>query len=268
MDEDTDDTDTEPTTGEGQPNAPAASAAPAAPASITVPQSSMAQIKARARAQGRREATAAMESKMAGFAKFLGFKSLEEMESTDPEEWRKRQASAVAKPAAAPSTARVKSRGSSALERENARLLEEKKRLNRLRSVEERKRRSLERELAAKDAESELRVAAIRAGVQDVDYALHLLRREMSSKSPEEISKFDEGVFFGTELRRNHPYLYATEVVPANTGAPTDGNKAPPPPAPPTTESAGADAKKLSREEYVAVLKRKGLTDPSVGMPS
>jgi hypothetical protein len=164
------------------------------------------------------------------------------------------------------------------LEKENARLLEEKKRLNRARAQEEKRRKHAEREREAMHAENELKLAAVRAGVQDVDYAIHLLRQNLQGKSKEELEEFDEHKYFKAELRKSHPYLYGTTEQPADTSTDTPEDKqsagAPPTPAGsnPTVRNDGAHAPKpveeMTQKEYKALLKQHGLNDPAAGMPA
>jgi hypothetical protein len=102
---------------------------------------------------------------------------------------------------------------------------------------------------------------------------MHLLRKEMAGKSVEELNEFDEDKFFSEDMRGKYPYLYAQEAVPATTapsgyaghqqGAPTpampeEGNG---------DRDEGVDAKRMSQDDYKALLRKRGLSDPSVGMP-
>ena len=258
---------------------------------LSIPVSAMSKIKANERDKGRRETAQEYEMKLASVARILGFESWDEMENADPEEfWAAKQGqsrsddgSRSMENPAEPETEVTMSehdgqkqypRYTKRLERENTRLLEEKKRLNRARAHEERRRRQLERELSAREAESTLRIAASRAGVQDIDYALHLLKKDMKNKSVDELASFDEKDYFSSALRKDHPYLYATEQQPATTGVDnTQKSKVGGAPAPGQRSEAsnGADdmdAKKMSREDYQNLLRQRGLTDPSVGMPS
>lgn len=88
---------------------------------------------------------------------------------------------------------------------------------------EERRRRELQAQLDAKEAEMSLREELYRAGVTDVDYALRLLTRQLEGKSEEEIGAFDRSAFY-TGLRKEKPYLFGETVAPATTG--TNGVKA------------------------------------------
>lgn len=86
----------------------------------------------------------------------------------------------------------------------------------------ERRRRELQEQLDAKEAEMALREEIYRAGVHDVDYALRLLTRQLEGKSAEEIGAFDRSAFY-TGLRKEKPYLFGETVAPATTG--TNGVK-------------------------------------------
>ena len=151
------------------------------------------------------------------------------------------------------------------LEREKLQLLEDRKRLGKMRTLEIKRNRKLQRQLDANEAESQLRLAAARAGVQDVDYALHLVRRNMSGKAAAELEKFDENAYFSSELRKSHPYLYGVDVQPAHTGhSAGPAQKTLPEKAP--IDMAPVDARKLSPQEYEQHLKKRGLARPMFGV--
>ena len=284
--------------------APAQRAEPSRGEVLAIPTRAMAAIKQKEREKGRQQAIAEYDQKLSRVAKLLGFGSWEELEAADPEDWRtqlqrrgddEREADGngkhtrqepeerdeeertVSEPKrSATATAKTRSQYVRRLENQNAKLLEDKTRLNRSVAHEERRRRKLERDLAAKDAESQLRVAAVRAGVQDIDYALHLLKQEVRGKPKEELDKFDENAFFGEVLRKQYPLLYKVQEIPATTGvaggaAAGGGNGADSSAAKIQVErskEAPKDARKLSREQYLEVLQKHGLRDPSVGMPT
>lgn len=272
---------------------------PAGGKTLTIPTSAMAKIKSDAQEKGRKEAEAVYLPRLEKLSKFLGFTSLEEMEAADPEDWRKRQSQSRTAdgsrseqqktPATKPATEEPVStnqkddqndhpRYTKKLEADRQKLLDKTRLLNRRAAQEERRRRQVERELEATKAETALRVAAAKAGVHDVDYALHLLKQDMRGKPAEELASFNEDEYFSKTLRQKHPHLYGTETRPATSGV--DGSETGKGGAPPPANgSAGGsngggenpkslDAKKLSREEYQELLKKRGLTDPSVGMPS
>ena len=156
------------------------------------------------------------------------------------------------------------------LEKQVADLLEEKKQLNRARSASERAKVRTEKTMTAQQAETELRLIATRAGVADVDFALHLIRGEVKHKTPAELKTFQPDQFF-TGLRETKPYLFAEVQVPVSTVKPmaTPGSgstsTAPPPKAAPTSavQSGKTDALKMSDAEYQTYLRDNGLTPPA-----
>jgi hypothetical protein len=234
---------------------------------ITIPTSQMAKIKLkerdRGRAEGRKEVEAETEARFAHVARVLGFPSVKALEEASPEQWE-----ALEHDMSDEYTNRI-----DRLEAERNKLIEDKRRLNRARAQEERKRKEVQRQLDAKDAETSLRVAAMQAGVVDIDYALHLLRKDMSGKSQDELAKFDEHRYFGETLKARAPHLYKPVQEPANT-APNAGPAPRPATSPRVTPAAEEtapkpnDAKQMSPAEYREHLKKRGLTDPSMGMPS
>jgi len=117
-------------------------------------------------------------------------------------------------------------------------------------------------ELDAVRAEMHLRTVAAHAGVQDVDYAITLLTREVERLTPEEAEKFDERAFFNG-LRSSKPLLFGEEVRPANTGIVPGG--APKPPAPGKVASTNAgngkvDARQMNPKEYADLLRARGIS--------
>lgn len=132
--------------------------------------------------------------------------------------------------------------------------------LSRGRRVDERKRRQLQVALERKEAEIELRDAARGVGVKDVDYALHLLERELKGKSEAEINAFDERKFFGETLRERIPLIFQELTSPATTGA---TSKPPPASASQQAKEAGEkgqfDAMKASKDEINERLRRLGI---------
>lgn len=159
-------------------------------------------------------------------------------------------------------------RNVSRLQRENDRLVEENRRLTRAKSGEEKRRKRTETELMATQAESELRVIAIRAGIQDVDYALHLMRQEIKGKDDSFLTKFDEGKFFGG-LREKHSYLFGVETRPADTTPDTTKPNTPPTPPPKTPPPVDQtkSVKEMSPQQYQDHLRSLGITPPGVGLP-
>lgn len=251
------------------------------PKILTIPSNAMSKIKKDERERGKKLALDEANAK----ARQLGFKDAADLEShalrakngarlaarpaartreaAPPEE--EEQEEGASKPQARAGQQNPHPRLTSRYEKQIAKLTEERKRLNRQVSHEEKKRKAIERELQAKDAESALRMEAIRNGVKDVDYAIELLRRSMSGKTAEELRQFDEGKFFREELRGTHPYLYGVDVVPADTsnaaagGSPTAQRREG---ASGTPQNGAIDARSMSREDYNKLLRERGLLDP------
>jgi len=263
--------------GSGVPTPEPAQAPEPAPAPaptsrvIQIPTAKMAQIKNAERDRGRTEAL--QTANLA--AKERGFESYDHMmtqvgnypqPTTDP------GTPTPPEPAGEPEPQQPRKLAKAL--RENARLLEERRVLNQSRAHEERKRKSLETQLSAQQAEHELRFSAHKAGVQDVDYALTLLQRELKTQTPEQLENFDEGKFFSTTMRKSHPYLYNPETRGAHSSPGPDdvGGAGTPPPAStgnsPATPSARPKAGDLTQDQYTARLKELGITPPSVGMPA
>lgn len=232
---------------------------------VVIPTKAMAKIKSEERDKGRKAAQVQLEER----ARKAGFASAQEMEEFAMKARRQQsqpQAPRAAAPAATTSTqAAPIDRNLRRAERDRDRALEEVKKANRLRATEEKKRKEMERQLSSMQAEMELRTAAIKAGVQDVDYAISLLKRKVSGKTKEQIGVFDETAFFEKELRASHPYLYSVVDRPVSTAA------APAPTAPkgtatsmpaqqPTASPQGpVDARKMTPEQYNSLLKNLGV---------
>lgn len=147
-------------------------------------------------------------------------------------------------------------------EREKARWQTEKNTYQRRLQSEAQQRRSLRQELDRTQVEMSLRETAVRKGVQEVDYAVHLLRKEISGKTEAELNSFDEGKWFDN-LRTEKPYLFGELVRPATTG--TAGAAAPNPPNARQVTANGVngtkvDVRQMSPKEYKEYLKSKGLS--------
>lgn len=217
----------------------------------------MARIKRQERDRGRKAAEAAMEAK----AKELGFDSMEDMMAAakTSTKIKRRTANAGTPPTPEEPARRVDS--------------DELRRVNRARAREEAKRKAAEQRVQALEAEVELRTAAAKAGVKDVEYAIELLRRDVRKKTEEELQSYDENAFF-TGLRKTHPYLFGVESAPAHSdptpaGAAPTGDGAPPKPEggdTPAPAPTPVDARKMSREEYDALLKKHKIRNPSLGV--
>lgn len=252
---------------EPQPEAPPVQQA-REPQIIQIPTSTMKRIKEEERQRGR----AALRNELDTEARKLGFRSHDEMVrqiATSRRNPAPKQA-AQPQPAAsdgAPAEQRESPRKIAALERDVARLTDERKRANRRVADLEREITRLKAGLDSKDAELALRVAAARAGVQDVEYALHVLQGHLRGKSEEELRGFSEEKFFADTLRASHPYLYGVETRPANSSPALAAGRPPVPPrieAPADGSLAPVDAKSLSREQYQELLRKRGITDPAI----
>jgi len=226
---------------------------------LTIPQSAMARIKRDERERGRKAARAEMEAK----AKELGFESVEDMMTAAAKKKPvKKIQRREAPPADPPST--EPTRGAD---------LEELRRVNRARAREEAKRKAAEQRAEALEVEMELRTAAARCGISDIDYAVELLRRDVRKKSPDELKSYDETAFF-KGLAKTHPYLFNAQQAPAHSdptppGTKPDGDGAPPKPAAgddPAPAPKLVDARKMSREEYDKLLKDLKIKNPALGV--
>lgn len=253
------------------PAPPAAAQPPAEPKQVTMPSNTIAAIRKEEREKGKKAA----QNEMNARAKALGYKSWEDFEAAEKARKagggkKKPEGSQAQKPAAQAGAQPNDADDSTTrrLQRELARKDEEIARLRRQLANADRRRKMAERGLASTSAEVTLREAAVRAGVTDVDYALHRLRREMQGKSAEDLAAFDEAKWF-EGLRKTAPHLFGVERQPANTGngGGTPGAKPAAPKAPEVSQGNSAngkiDARKMSRDEYAARLAELGLTNPS-----
>ena len=262
---------------------PATEAAPTSSAKVlTIPSNAMAKIKREERERGKKAVIAELEAqaKKAGYSTWEDMMKAATTKKATPNANVQRPAAPPAQQAQPQQTGTVNvDRAARRAEKERERALEEVRRLNRARAAEEKRRKDAERRLQAMEAEMSLRTAAVRAGVQDVDYALELLRRKINGKTADDLKTFSEDEFFAKELRSSHPYLYGVTDVPANTSASVATKDAPKPPAPVgkptqmpaptgngTNGGSAVDARKLSPQEYTELLTRYGIRNPSLGV--
>lgn len=222
---------------------------------LTIPRRAMAKLKKEERERGRK----ALADELQARAVAAGFESWEDMVAAG--EAAKKQGKPVTK-----QNKQKPGKQPQAQAREDL-TLEELRRLNKANALEAKRRKAAEQKVQAMEAEMALRASAIRNGVQDVDYALELLRRKIRGKSAAELAEFNEDQFFGADLKKSHPYLYTTTDAPAHT-APTSTEPAPKPAptTPPTPASGAIDARKLTPEEYNALLKKHGIKNPTLGL--
>jgi hypothetical protein len=233
-------------------------------------------LKEAERNKGKRDALAELDAqaKAAGFASFSEVLGAIKNNQTQPR--RQTQVAAAedgseAAPGPAP-TPPARNADRRSWERyEKQRLAWEKDRLayRDMLAQERSRRRDLQRQIDAKDAEMALRESAVACGVRDVDYAVRLLTRHLEGRSQEEMTGFDERKFFDG-LRAERPYLFGETTVPANTG--TAGQSATTPggtPAPknqtPAINNAGKfDARNMTKEQIAARLRQLGIQSPSM----
>jgi hypothetical protein len=234
---------------------------------VELKQSAFKRIKQEARQRGFKKAE---QEILARFAKrgCNSFEDVEKLLDAKPQQKpvkAEKEDRSMAKPE---ETAKPRQRTKpDARDRKIAKLEAEKARDTRKWRTERDRRKSLESQLQAKDAEIALREIAVRKGVKDVDYALRLLVRENKGKSEEECAQFNEGEFFDG-LRDKSPYLFGEIEVPATTG--TAGAENPDAPTPPTADQVSTqvaagdqfDARTATREEVERRLQDMGATPP------
>jgi hypothetical protein len=167
-------------------------------------------------------------------------------------------------------------RGSKAYSRIQRQLEEER----RARIGASRRARELESQVQTERTRRHLEKTALLVGIRDVDFAIHLLEQHASGLTDEEAQTFDESAYFAG-LRKDRPYLFQDQVVPANTGTAGEGaggagngghDVRPPPPngggaggGSGAGNGAKVDARKMSSTEFQDYLSKKGLN--MVGIP-
>lgn len=233
-----------------------------------IPQHAIGEMKREQREKGKRQALKELEEK----AKAEGFSSVDEMIQFASES-RKKQGQRQAAPQPTPQARREPTQpkpvqnppknrqdrqAMDRSDRDLRRVQEENARLKQKAQNEERRRREADKARQAAEARSELERSAVAAGVQDVDYAVHLLEKHVRGLSEEAIEAFDESKFF-EDLRTEKPHLFGVTHVPATTGT-GPGNARPVSAARATNGTVTQpDAMKMSREEYQEHLRRRGL---------
>lgn len=251
-------TQTAPTEPAAPASPPPAASTPSTKKVISMPSDGVAKIRREERTKGR-------QLRDQELAKELGFASIEEMK----EAAKRGKSVRRTEPAAKPSTSAKPAKDAKRLQEQE----EERQRLLRKNAVAQRAARIAQKQRDAALVEGELRVAAVRAGVIDIDYALHLLRQRMKGKDAKELEKFDESAFF-TGLRESHPHLFVVETRPVTTGngsTAKPGDAAPKPPPKPgdaVQKAAGdqvVDARKMTREDYEKRLADMGIPNPAQG---
>jgi hypothetical protein len=231
---------------------------------VQVPQSAFKKLKDDALERGRKKAQAEFEERV----KAAGFSSFDDLLKAVPSKTtaKKQEVSFdeddVDDVPVQVSAEPPKKTGNAAVDRERERLYREKLKLQAKLEREALRRRELQRELDAREAEMGLRQSAALAGVRDIDYAITLLERHISGKDESALADFDERAYFN-QLRSSHPYLFGETVVAATTGnAAAAAPKAPAPNAvtQQTVSAQSVDARKMNREEYTALLRSRGLS--------
>lgn len=252
--------------GGAAPDAPAAEPPVAAgPPSVTIPVSAMAKLKKEAAERGAKQVREQLDAD----AKALGFADHKDM----IEKFKAARSSDVPpdEPAApADDEEPAHPRTANRMQREITGLKEQVRQLTRRVAHEQRLARTVQSKMDAVETEGDLKVAAARAGVADVDYAIALARKEMVGLDDEALAAFDPHEFFEKKLREKAPYLFQVERRPANTAAPAPAGARPA--APPTpaqvTEKSGetkvVDASAMPRDEFQKLLRERGLLDPAV----
>ena len=236
---------------------------------ISLPTDALGKLKAEERERGRREAARAQVTAQDAKAKEMGFGSHAEMLAFVEAKKKEAEAAKAAPPARSSSRP-----GAQRLARDHAKWESERAQLNRALNMEAKKAKQMRRQLDATRAEMTLREQAARAGVQDVEYALHLLKRAYAGKTAEALAGFDESKFFGG-LREQHPHLFSIEKREATTGTgevvaaakAAEANVAPAPAKPPAKPELATpkDMRTVPKQEYRARLRELGLRDPSTG---
>lgn len=259
---------------------------------LTVPVSAFKRLKDEARTKGRTEAMDELTTRLQALAKQGGFDSIEsafgalaklnagantagtanatttaDTEATagddPPEPPTEQAAEAKAKPARQSAVA-------AAADKIDADWAKERERLRRRLDSETENRKALEARIAANEAANELRVAAVKAGVEDVEFAMHLAGKYLSSADDAALAEFKAAAWFES-LRKERPALFAAQrrtIDTGNTRSDEDGaTLSPEEAARAHAEANKTDANSMSREAFNALLAARGLRQPTVGTP-
>lgn len=227
---------------------------------VELPSSAFKRLKEEAQAKGMKKAMSELDAK----AKAAGFSSFDDLfaAATKPSQAKPQQRQSVERVEKEVSvTPPPKKTGNATTDRERERLYREKLKLQSKLDREAMRRREALREKEALEARMALERTASRMGIRDLDYAIHLLEREISGKDEQALMDFDDRAFF-EGLRGQHPYLWGETVVPATTGNATTAAPAAPRPNTVTQQTSAAqqvDVKKMNRQEYEAHLRSRGL---------
>jgi hypothetical protein len=245
---------------------------------ITMPTKVMARIKADERGRG-----------AAQLAKELGFASVDAMRASVSRGRVAASAPAPARPGA-PAPARPASGAALAdsAPAPTARPVSDAALLRRCRDLEaknvdlakrlaraEKVMRETRKRYDASEAEHELTVSAMRAGVSDPELALELLRRELRGQSPEQLERFNHEAWFAAQkAKRPHmfnagaaPVAEAVDETPVDTSEQAPSADTPAPKVPDARASgSGSDARKLDRDAYTKRLAELGIASPESGV--
>jgi len=206
-------------------------------------------IKDKAKQKGRERGYADARAELEAAAKAAGFTSLDEalkqrtvppatVDVTEPAKPEPVVTASTQESPAMPTNDKPKTTTSN----------DESARLRKQWRLEEKRRRGLQMQLDAKEAEMGLREEMYHFGVTDVDYGLRLLTRELEGKTEDEIGAFDRKAFF-EGVRTARPYLFGEKVVAPTTG--TNGTDATGnAPAAPQPGAVNADA--AQRQQFNA----------------
>lgn len=124
----------------------------------------------------------------------------------------------------------------------------------------------------AQDVETRasLEKQALSAGLVDTDYAIHLLTQHVDGQTEEQLAAFDPATFF-VGLKTQKPHLFIAPTTPPAPTPATTGVSGAPPKAPGAADITGAsgtnarvDARTMTRAEFEALKKKRGLNPSSV----
>lgn len=235
---------------------------------VQVQHSDFKKIKEEAKEKGRREALAELDTVAVkyGFSSHeSALEALAALNKKPPAPEPKTAPPPTETQMPKPTEKKPDDRAADKAAREAQRLADERGKLRKDWRTSQRKQRDLQRQLDAKDAEKDLIIEMTKLGVQDLDYGMRLLTRELAGKSEEEIKNYDRKAFF-EKVRQEKPYLFGETVVPATTGTngtkPDGSNPAAPNAAKPVVDAAQQnqfDARKATREQFEDRLKALGL---------
>jgi len=238
--------------------APAVDTSVASGKVVQMPSAAIAKMRREEREKGKR----ALQAELDASAKKLGFESHAALVAAA-------EAAKKAPPAKPQTQARPQQRVVPAARVEKDKAVREAEiiKARRAAAVAEKRLRRERRATQKLQAEYALREAAVRSGISDPEFALHLLRKQMQGKTQQELAGFDESKFFAG-LRDTHAYLFGVTVQPATT-SPGKKGEAAAAPAPKGLEAPPApttpDARKMSREEYNEHLAKLGIRNPAMG---